>query len=80
MWRQWSERERRKPQATELTRSPRRTDFTINMTAGIKFVRCVASTADEKKLRKTAHVVTDTGLNVPKRKQKKRDKQPYEEN
>lgn len=66
---QRSESKKQKPQATRLTRSPRRTDFTINMTGGIEFVRCIASAADEKKLKKTLPVITDTGLTAPKRKE-----------
>lgn len=69
MWNQRSESKKQKPQATRLTRSPRRTDFTINMTGGIAFVRCIASPLDEKNLRKTLPVITDTGLNAPKRKE-----------
>jgi len=39
------------------------------MTGGIEFARYIASAADEKKLRQTLPVITDTGLNAPKRKE-----------
>lgn len=39
MWSQLSKSQKQEPQATALTRSSRRTDFTINMTGGIEFAR-----------------------------------------
>lgn len=65
---------RNKPQATRLTRSLGRTNFTINMTGRVEFVRCIASAADERKLRKTLPAIPDTGLNAPKRKEHKKQK------
>lgn len=74
MWSQWSESKKQKPQATRLTRTPRRTNLNINVTGGTEFEKYIASRADEKNLRKTLPVIADTGLNAPKRKEQKKQK------
>lgn len=44
------------------------------MTGRVEFERCIASAADERKLRKILPAITDTGLNAPKRKEYKKQK------
>lgn len=66
VWSQLSESKKQKPQATGLTRMPRRTNLTINVTGGNEFEKCIASTAHEKNLRKIFPAIADTGLNAPK--------------